>query len=96
MARSSRSKRRRGASWVVPWSRDVGHRHPRGHVRLERGERGEDLLGEAIALDEFDAGLGLAFGAGPIGRARARLHVPITTEASCTKSTSSIMALRQT
>ena len=55
-------------------------RHPRIQMLLERGERVEGLVGERIALHVFHAGFRLPLGPGPIRRARARLHVPVSTE----------------
>lgn len=49
-------------------------------LRLERRERFELEIREPVAVDVFDTGFGLAFGAGPVRRRRARLHVPIATE----------------
>jgi len=58
----------------------IRFKYPRGEVGLERGEGIEGATGERIALDVFDAGLHFALAPGAIGRAGARLHVPIPTE----------------
>jgi len=58
----------------------IGDRHPRGQVLLERGEGVEGLIRQRVPLDVFHARFRLAFGPCAIGRARARLHVPIATE----------------
>ena len=58
----------------------IGDDHPRGQVLLERGEGLEGLIGEAVAFHKLDARFGLAFGPGPVRRARARLHIPVAAE----------------
>src|SRR5262249_36485073 len=58
----------------------IGHHHPRREMLLERGKGPEGLVSERVALDEFDAGFGLAFRPRAVWRAGARLHVPIAAE----------------
>jgi len=58
----------------------IGDDHPLGQMALERGERLEVELREAIALDVFNACFGLALGPRTIRGACARLDIPVPTE----------------
>ena len=62
-------------------SRSSARRHPRGEMRLERGERRRTRSpASALRFTYFDARFGLALGARAVRRARARLHVPVAAE----------------
>jgi hypothetical protein len=58
----------------------IGLVHPLGQILLARGKRRDGANRQRIALHEPHRGRDLAFGPRAIRGARARLHVPVTTE----------------